>query len=142
MSYKAAVKMKPVLVYITMSADQTMASSDTLLFDTITGSTGHSVTISSGVVTVPSGHQWFCQVQALSSNIVTVDLDWYINSSVSTLFANTGITQTTLATATGNSVAHCALDAISSTVDVELRANGAVTIESDFAFMTLIGYPS
>jgi len=142
MSYKAAVKMKPVLVYITMSADQTMASSDTLLFDTTTGSTGHGVTISSGVVTVPSGYQWFCQVQACSDNIVTAELNWYIGGSVSTLFANTGISQESVTTLTSNNIAHCALDAINASVDVELRADSAITIEDEFTFMILIGYPS
>lgn len=142
MSYKAALNMKPVLVFITMSANQSMSSGDTVAFDTLDGSSSHGVTIFNNVVTVPSGYQWFCQAQVASNTITTVNVNWYINNSVSTTFQNTGITTTTSTSATSNSVAHCALDASSSSVSVELRADASFSVESDFSFMILIGYPS
>lgn len=142
MSYKAALNMKPVLVHVTLSANSTLASGDPVGFDTVTGSSSHGVTISNGVVTVPSGYQWFCQAQIISNAIVTANIDWYLNGSAATVFAESGIAITTSTTVTSNVIGHCSVDTTSSSADIELRSDAAFTVESDFSFMLLIGYPS
>ena len=142
MSYKAAAQMKPILVHITMSTNQTLASGDALAVDTITGSTGHGVTISSGVVTVPSGYQWAIQAQVSSTALVNADLDWYVDNSASTTFQNTGISLLNSTGNTSNLMGFIALNSSSSSIDVELRADAAVTIDSYFTCMILMCYPS
>tara|TARA_B100000886_G_scaffold312884_1_gene249149 strand:+ start:158 stop:586 length:429 start_codon:yes stop_codon:yes gene_type:complete len=142
MSYKAALNMKPVLVYITLSTDSVLANGDPVAFDTVTGSSNHGVTISNGVVTVPSGYQWFCQAQIISNIVVAANINWYLNGSVATVFAESGIATNTGTSITSNVIGHCAVDAISSSANIELRSDAAFTVESDFSFMLLIGYPS
>jgi hypothetical protein len=142
MSYKAAVQMKPILVHIIMSTNQTLASGDTLAVDTVTGSTGHGVTISSGVVTLPAGHQWAIQAQVRPTSLVNANLNWYVNNSASTTFQNTGISLLNSTSNTSNLMSFIALNSTSSSIDFELRADAAVTIDSNFTCMILMGYPS
>ena len=73
---------------------------------------------------------------------VRFNIDWYLNGSVATVFAESGIATNTGTSITSNVIGHCAVDAISSSANIELRSDAAFTVESDFSFMLLIGYPS
>ena len=142
MSYKAAAQMRPIFCILHLTTDDTLASGDPVGWAVQDGTTGHGVTVASGVVALPSGHHWFAQSQVVASSLTTVDLDWYVNSSASTTFAETGISLIGSGSSGSNCVAHCYIDASSASVDLELRAAGAVTADADFCFMLLIGYPT
>jgi len=134
--------MKPIIILISMSADSTLSSGDTLALDTITGSSSHGVTVSSGVITLPQGYQWSVQAQCVPTALASADLDWYVNSSASTTFQNTGISLLNSASNTSNLIGFIAVNSISASVDIELRSSASVTIDADFSCMILIGYPS
>ena len=143
MSYKAAARMRPIFVILHLTGDQTLTSGDPVGWSVQTGTSGHGVTVSSGVVTLPTKFQWFAQAQICCTTLTGVDLDWYVNGSASSLFAETGISLVTSPTTSGsNIVGHCYIDTSSVSVDIELRAGGAMTAEEETCFLLLIGYPS
>ena len=142
MSYKAAAQMRPIFVTLNLTSDQAMVSGDPVGWTVQAGTSGHGVTVASGVVTLPSGYQWFAQSQIACTSVTAVELHWYEDNVASTTFAKTGISLVTTLTSGSNIVAHCYIDASSSTVDLELRANGTMTADSECCFMLLIGYPS
>lgn len=142
MSYKAGAQMRPIFCILHLTADDTLASGDPVGWSVQDGTSGHGVTVASGVVTLPSGYHWFAQAQVIGTAITTVDLDWYVDSSASTTFTETGITLINSTSSGSNMVGHCYIDASSASVDLELRATGAVTTDADFCFLMLIGYPS
>ena len=142
MSYKAAAQMRPIFCILHLTADDTLASGDPVGWAVQDGTSSHGVTVTSGVVALPSGHHWFAQSQVAATTLTTVDLDWYVDSSASTTFAETGVSLIGSGTSSSNVVGHCYIDASSASVDLELRAAGAVTADANFCFMMLIGYPS
>ena len=142
MAFKAAAQMRPIFCMLNLSADDTLTSGDPVGWAVQDGTSGHGVTVTSGVVALPSGYHWFAQGQVAATSITTVDLDWYVDSSASTTFAQAGINLINSTSAGSNMVAHCYLDASSASVDLELRASGGVTVDADFCFVLLIGYPS
>ena len=143
MSYKAAASMKPILCILELSSDQALSSGDPINWSVQDGTSGHGVTVSSGVITLPSGHKWFAQMQVVPDALTALDVDWYVDNSASTLFSKTGISIITNPTSSGsNVVGHCYIDASSSSVDLESRVDAAVTIDASFSFIFLIGYPA
>lgn len=143
MSYKAAAQMRPIFCILHLTADDTLASGDPVGWAVQDGTSGHGVTVASGVVTLPSGFQWFAQSQICCTSLTGVNLDWYVDGSASALFAECGVSLVTSPTTSGsNVVGHCYIDAASGSVDLELRADGAMTAEQETCFMLLIGYPS
>ena len=142
MSYKAAAQMRPIFCILHLTADDTLASGDPVGWAVQDGTSGHGVTVASGVVALPSDHHWFAQSQVVATTLTTVDLDWYVDSSASTTFAETGVNLINSTSSGSNIVGHCYIDASSASVDLELRASGAVTVDADFCFVLLIGYPS
>jgi hypothetical protein len=143
MSYKAAAKMKPILCILELSADEALSAGDPIGWSVQDGTSSHGVSVSSGVITLPSGHHWFAQVQAVPTTLSALDVDWYIGGSASTTFSKTGISLiTSPTTSASNVVGHCYIDASSSSVDLESRVNAALTIDASFSFVFLIGYPS
>jgi hypothetical protein len=143
MSYKAAASMKPILCILELSSDQALSSGDPINWSVQDGTSGHGVTVSSGVITLPSGHKWFAQMQVVPDALTALDVDWYVDNSASTLFSKTGISIITNPTSSGsNVVGHCYIDASSSSVDLESRVDATVTIDASFSFIFLIGYPA
>jgi len=142
MAFKAAAQMRPVFCMLNLSADDTLASGDPVGWSVQDGTSGHGVVVSSGVIALPTGHHWFAQAQIIPTSITTVDLDWYVDSAASTTFAETGVNLINSTSAGSNMVAHCYLDTTTASVDLELRASGGVTVDADFCFVLLIGYPS
>ncbi len=142
MSYKAAAQMRPIFCILNLTADATLASGDPVGWAVQDGTSGHGVSVTNGVIVLPSGHHWFAQAQAAATTITTVDLNWYVDSTASTTFAKTGISLLDSITTGSNVVGHCYVDAASATVDLELRAGAAVTVDASLSFIFLIGYPS
>lgn len=142
MSYKAAAQMRPIFCILHLTADDTLASGDPVGWAVQDGTSGHGVTVTNGVIVLPSGHHWFAQSQVVATTLTTVDLDWYVDSSASTTFAETGVNLINSTSSGSNMVGHCYIDASSASIDLELRATGAVTVDADFCFVLLIGYPS
>ena len=142
MSYKAAAQMRPIFCVLHLTADDSLVSGDPVGWAVQDGTSGHGVTVTSGVVTLPSGYHWFSQSQVIPTALTTVDFDWYVDSVASTTFAETGITLIGSGTSSSNCVAHCYIDASSATVDLELRASATCTADANFCFMLLIGYPT
>lgn len=143
MSYKAAALMKPVLCVLELSSDQAISSGDPINWSVQDGTSGHGVTVSSGVITLPVGKNWFAQMQVVPTTLTALDVDWYVNNSASTLFEKTGISIITNPTTSGsNVVGHCYIDASSSSINLESRVNAALTIDASFSFIFLIGYPA
>ena len=143
MSYKAAAKMRPILCLLGITSDTSLSSGDPVPWVLNSGTSGHGITTSSGIVTLTSGYHWFAQSQVCATTLTATDLNWYVNNSASTLFQETGIkiiTQPT--TSSSNLVAHCYIDASTSTVDLELRTTNAITAEAITCSMLLIGYPT
>ena len=134
--------MRPIFCILHLSSDDSLAPNDPVGWVVQDGTSAHGVTASSGVVTLPSGYHWFSQSQVIPTALTTVDFDWYIDSVASTTFAETGISLIGSGSSGSNCVAHCYIDAASASVDLELRAAGAVTADADFCFMLLIGYPT
>lgn len=142
MSYKAAAQMTPIFCLLHLTSDATLAIGDPVPFVVQSGSSGHGVTTSSGVVTVPSGYQWFCQGQVLTTSIIDINFDWYVGGSASTTFTETGVTLLSDVTKGSNSVGHAYIDASGSGQDVELRASAAGTVDASITWLMLTGYPS
>ena len=142
MSYKAAAQMTPIFCLLHLTSDATLAIGDPVPFVVQSGSSGHGVTTSAGVVTLPAGYQWFCQAQILPTSIIDIDFDWYVGGSASATFAQTGVTLLSDVTKGSNSVGHAYIDASGSSQDVELRASAAGTVDSDITWLMLTGYPS
>jgi hypothetical protein len=134
--------MRPIFCILHLTADDTLASGDPVGWSVQTGTSGHAVTVTNGVIVLPSGYHWFAQGQVVSTTITTVDLNWYVDSSASGTFAQTGINLINSASAGSNMVGHCYIDASDASIDLELRATGAVTVDASFCFMLLIGYPT
>jgi hypothetical protein len=142
MSYKAAARMRPIFAILHLTADDTLASGDPVGWAVQDGTSGHGVTVTSGVIALPNGYHWFVQSQVTATTLTTVDLDWYVDSAASTTFQETGVSLIGSGTSGSNCVAHCYIDAASASVDLELRASGAITADADFCFVLLIGYPT
>lgn len=142
MTYKAAASMRPIFCLLNLASDATLASGDPVPYVVDDGTTGHGVTTSSGVITVPSGYQWLAQAQVVTTALVTVDFDWYEDNSASTTFAETGVTLLNSSQNGSNNVAHAYFDAAGSSVDIELRASTGCTADASFCWLMLTGYPS
>lgn len=142
MSYKAAAKMKPILVVLELSSDESLSSGDPVGWSVQAGSSSHGVTVSSGVITLPTKFKWFAQMQVIPTTLDALDVEWYVDGSASALFAKTGITLINSNTNTSNVIGHCYIDASTTSVDLESRVDGAITIDADFSFIFLIGYPT
>ena len=142
MSYKASAKMKPILVVLNLNSDDALTSGDPIDWVVQDGSSGHGVTTSNGVVTLTSGFKWFAQCQVVLTTVTACSFDWYVDGGVSSTFAPTGVEIVTAGGATSNIVAHLYVDASTSTTDLELRSNNAVTAEASHCFLILVGYPT
>ena len=143
MSYKAAAKMKPILCVLELSSDQALSSGDPIGWSVQDGTSGHGVTVSNGVITLPSAHKWFAQSQVVLTSVTACSFDWYVDNSASTTFDSTGIEILTSGGATSNVVAHAYVDAADSSTDLELRSQtNSITAEADHCFLILIGYPT
>ena len=143
MSYKAAARMRPIFVILNLTSDESLSSGDPVTWALQDGTTGHGVTVSSGVVTLTSGYHWFAQAQICCTTLTGVNLNWYVDNSASTLFSECGVSLVTSPTTTGsNVVGHAYIDASKNTVDLELRADGSMIGEQETCFMMLIGYPT
>ena len=142
MSYRAAAKMRPIFCILHLTADVTLSAGDAVGWAVQNGTSGHGVTVAGGIVALPHGFHWFAQSQVIATTLTTVDLDWYVDSVASATFAETGVSLIGSGTSGSNCVAHCYIDAASASVDLELRASGAITADADFCFMLLIGYPT
>ena len=143
MSYKAAAKMKPVVVILELSSDESLSSGDPVGWSVQAGSSSHGVTVSSGVITLPAGFKWFALMQVTPTTLDALDVEWYVDGAASTLFAKTGITLISNSTTnTSNVIGHCYIDASTTSVNLESRVDAALTIDADFSFIFLIGYPT
>ena len=143
MSYKAAANMKPILCLLNINADVSVASGNPIPWIVNSGTSGHGVSTSNGVITLTSGYHWFAQSQVSGTTITATDLNWYVDNSASTLFQETGIKIiTSPSTSSSNLVAHCYIDASTTTVDLELRTTNTITAEAITCSTLLIGYPT
>lgn len=75
----------PYLVYLKASSTA-LTTGDAIPYALVTGTSGHGVTVSSGVVTLPAG-EWICYATA-DTNALTDSLvaKWYVDSSLGTDF--------------------------------------------------------
>lgn len=142
MTYKAAASMRPIFVLLNLASDATLTSGDPVPYVVDSGTSGHGVTTSSGVITAPSGYQWLVQAQTITTALTSVNFDWYQNSVASTTFARTGVALVNSTTSGSNNVGHAYFDASGSSVDIELRASAGCTVDASFCWLMLTGYPS
>lgn len=75
----------PYLVYLKASSTA-LTTGDAIPYALVTGTSGHGVTVSNGVVTLPAG-EWICYATADTDSINdSLEAKWYIDSTLSTDF--------------------------------------------------------
>jgi hypothetical protein len=75
------------LVYLEAnSQDVSFPFGDTIGYTLSTGTSGHGVTVSNGVVSLPAG-EWICYASVEPDSITTAfEIKWYINNALNTDF--------------------------------------------------------
>lgn len=75
----------PFLVYLKASSTA-LTTGDAIPYALVTGTSGHGVTVSSGVITLPAG-EWICYATADTDSINnSLVAKWYVDSTLSTDF--------------------------------------------------------
>lgn len=75
----------PYLVYLKASSSA-LTTGDAIPYALVTGTSGHGVTVSNGVVTLPAG-EWICYATADTDSVSNaLEAKWYIDSNLSTDF--------------------------------------------------------
>jgi hypothetical protein len=75
----------PYLVYLKGSSSA-LTTGDAIPYALVTGTSGHGVTVSNGVVTLPAG-EWICYATADTDSINdSLEAKWYIDSTLNTDF--------------------------------------------------------
>ena len=75
----------PYLVYLKASSTA-LTTGDAIPYALVTGTSGHGVTVSNGVVTLPAG-EWICYATADTDSINdSLEAKWYVDSTLSTDF--------------------------------------------------------
>jgi len=75
----------PFLVYLKASSTA-LTTGDTIPYALVTGTSGHGVTVSNGVVTLPAG-EWICYATADTDSLNdSMTAQWYIDSTLSSDF--------------------------------------------------------
>jgi len=75
----------PYLVYLKASSTA-LTTGDAIPYALVTGTSGHGVTVSNGVVTLPAG-EWICYATADTDSINdALEAKWYIDSTLNTGF--------------------------------------------------------
>lgn len=73
------------LVYLEASS-ATVSIGDTIAYTISTGTSGHGVTVSNGVVTLPAG-EWLCYASVEADNLTTdLEAKWYVDNVLNTDF--------------------------------------------------------
>tara|TARA_S200002703_G_scaffold74010_4_gene63853 strand:- start:3331 stop:3735 length:405 start_codon:yes stop_codon:yes gene_type:complete len=134
--------MTPIFCLLRLNSDATLSAGDAVPVIVDSGTSGHGVTVASGVVTLPSAYQWFAQTQIVPTSIISVDFDWYVGSTASTTFAQTGVSLVNSTTSGSNNIGYAYFDVAMSTKNIELRASVACTVDASFTWLMLTGYPS
>ena len=75
----------PYLVYLKASSSA-LTTGDAIPYALVTGTSGHGVTVSNGVVTLPAG-EWICYATADTDSVTdALEAKWYIDSTLNTDF--------------------------------------------------------
>jgi hypothetical protein len=73
------------LVYLEASS-ATVSVSDTIGYTLTTGTSGHGVTVSNGVISLPAG-EWICYASVEPDDIDTrIEIKWYVDNTLNTNF--------------------------------------------------------
>lgn len=114
-------------VHLQVSAATTISSGDAIPYAIVNGTTGHGVTVSSGVVTLPRG-EWSIIASAETSLPQAFVGDWYVNGIKSTTFPS--IVTYTLTTITNLESTAIVLQG-DRTVEIRVTAGVTLSVYSD-----------
>lgn len=109
------------------SAESSLNSGDAIPYTIQNGTSGHGVTVSSGVITLPSG-EWLISFTAELTTTATFTADIYLDSSINTTFP----TVRGSSSASESNLDSTAIPIKSNgSTTVELRINSAETVSSN-----------
>ena len=124
MSYNVESSGTNHAVHLQVSAATTISSGDAIPYSIVNGTTGHGVTVNSGVVTLPRG-EWSIIASVETNNPEVFEAQWYVNSIANTTFPKIAEYTTTATSNLGSTAI-----VIQGERTVELRVNAGVTIQS------------
>jgi hypothetical protein len=111
-------------VHLQVSSTTTISSGDAIPYAVVNGTTGHGVTVSNGVVTLPRG-EWSLIASAETDTPQAFEAQWYVNS-----LANSDFPKIVEYSATTTSNLGSTALVTQGSRTVELRVNAGVTIEA------------
>lgn len=85
MSFNNLKTGEPYAIHLKLSSDTVVSSGSAIPYSLLSGTTGHGVTVSSGVVSLPEG-EWICNftVECTTSDVFVAQL--YVDGIANTVF--------------------------------------------------------
>ena len=132
MSYNNQTSGTNHAIHFQVSTSTVLSSGDAIPYALLNGTSGHGVTVSSGVITLPKG-EWSVIASAETTNPETFQADWYINSTINNQFPKLTEYNSTSTSNLGSTsiVTH-------GDVTIELRVNAGVTV-TNYSDLIIIG---